>query len=226
MIYVTGDLHGDLSRFRARAFLRLRKRDTLIVCGDFGFLWDGSEKEKQALRWIGRRRYQVLFIEGTHDNLDLLEEYPLTAWNGGMTREISGKLRYLCRGEIFRLEDSDLFVFGGGDSGDADMRHSWIGRELPSGEEIAAARKKLLDRGNSVDYIITHQCSRKLKKFLTMADNDANVLDAFFDEVRTECKFKRWFFGSYHINKVIPPNEMALYTAVTPINSPKLLQKA
>ena len=100
MIYVTGDLHGDIDRFSGKAFRRLRKNDTLIVCGDFGFLWDGSKKEKRQLKWIGRRKYNGLFVEGTHDNLDLLEEYPVTKWNGGDVREISGRLRYLCRGGI------------------------------------------------------------------------------------------------------------------------------
>ena len=45
MIYVTGDTHGDLSRFETGGARRLKKNDTVIVCGDFGFLWDGSPKE-------------------------------------------------------------------------------------------------------------------------------------------------------------------------------------
>ena len=47
MVYITGDTHGDYSRFTSSAARRLKKGDTLIVCGDFGFVWDGSEKEKK-----------------------------------------------------------------------------------------------------------------------------------------------------------------------------------
>ena len=72
MIYVTGDVHADLGRFKGKAAKKLKKGDTLIVCGDFGFVWDGSKKEQRVLKWLGRRRYSVLFVEGTHDNLDLL----------------------------------------------------------------------------------------------------------------------------------------------------------
>lgn len=223
MIYVTGDLHGDIDRFSTKQFRKLKKHDYLIVCGDFGFLWDGSQKEKRLLKWIGRRRYHVLFVEGTHDNLDLLREYPLAEWNGGVVREISGKLKYLCRGQVFRLEDSAIFAFGGGESRDTDTRGgSWWSGELPSAEEIAVARETLARHHNQVDYIVTHQCSRRIKKFLAMDDNEANILDTFFDEVRDSCRFKRWFFGGYHINKIVPPSEIALYDRVLPIISSKL----
>lgn len=223
MIYVTGDLHGDINRFRSKAFKKLRKNDYLIVCGDFGFLWDGSKKEKRLLKWIGKRRYHVLFVEGTHDNLDLLEEYPITQWNGGLVHEISGKLKHLCRGHVFRLDGTNVFAFGGGENKDVDAsERSWWGRELPSMEEINTARNSIVRADNRVDYIITHQCSRKTKVFLTMDDNEVNVMDAFFDEVRAGCEYRRWFFGSLHINKQIPPREVAIYDVVVPIDGDKL----
>ena len=49
MIYVTGDLHGDISRLETFRMRRFKKNDMLIVCGDFGFIWDNGEEEKKAL---------------------------------------------------------------------------------------------------------------------------------------------------------------------------------
>ena len=66
MIYLTGDLHGDFERFRSKEMKKLKKGDTLIVCGDFGFVWDGSKKEQSILKKLGKSKYQILFIEGTH----------------------------------------------------------------------------------------------------------------------------------------------------------------
>ena len=40
MVYVTGDLHGDYSRFKRPEMKKLRAGDILLVCGDFGFIWD------------------------------------------------------------------------------------------------------------------------------------------------------------------------------------------
>ncbi|MFV0400853.1 MAG: metallophosphoesterase [Oscillospiraceae bacterium] len=220
MVYVTGDLHGDLSRFRSREFRKLKRKDTLIVCGDFGFLWEGTEREKKLLHWIGKRKYTVLFVEGVHDNLSLVEAYPEAEWNGGKVREISGKLRHLGRGGVFTIERRRIFVFGGGEDSESegsDVQAKWWDKMLPSSEEIAVAQDNLKSVGDKVDYIITHQCSRRLKKFLTMRENEANVLDTFFDHLQQTCTFKAWFFGSYHIDKAIPPNAMAVFQRVVPL---------
>jgi len=47
MICITGDIHGDIDRFEHKAIKKLKKGDTLIVCGDFGFMWDGEQKRKE-----------------------------------------------------------------------------------------------------------------------------------------------------------------------------------
>ena len=218
MIYVTGDMHGDLRRLRSKAAKKLKKNDYLIVCGDFGFLWEGSKKERRLLKWLGKRKYTILFIEGTHDNLDLINEYPVTDWNGGKVHEISGKLRHLIRGNVFEVDGFKIFAFGGGESDDADLRkHRWWSDEMPTLEELAAARDNLAKHNNKLDYIFTHQSSRHMKRVITMHDNETNVLDVFFDAVRENCKYKQWFFGGYHINKKIPPSEMALFGAILPV---------
>ena len=52
VIFMTGDTHGDFGRFSARAFpeqKHLSKDDYVIICGDFGGIWDGSEAEQRAL---------------------------------------------------------------------------------------------------------------------------------------------------------------------------------
>ena len=49
MVYVTGDLHGDYSRFKQPKMKKLRAGDILLVCGDFGFIWDNSKQEQACL---------------------------------------------------------------------------------------------------------------------------------------------------------------------------------
>ena len=50
MVYITGDLHGDLARLSAPDMRQVKKGDTLIVCGDFGFIWNGDRREKMCIR--------------------------------------------------------------------------------------------------------------------------------------------------------------------------------
>lgn len=49
-IFLTGDTHGDFSRLRPEVFReqeRLTKADYVIICGDFGGIWDGSDTEQR-----------------------------------------------------------------------------------------------------------------------------------------------------------------------------------
>lgn len=222
MIYVTGDIHADQDRFKTKAMRRLKKNDTLIVSGDFGFVWDGSAKERKMLEWLGKRPYNILFIEGTHDNLDLLAQYPEVDYCGGKARQIAGKLHYLMRGEIYSIESDHIFVFGGGESRDMDTRvtgETWWQNELPTMDEIASARANLVRFGNVVDYIVTHEASSIVNSFMDMNETRTNQLAAFFDEVSKTVRFKHWFFGSYHLDKVIPPLYHAVYQEVLPLKA-------
>lgn len=221
MIYVTGDTHAQIERFKTKAVKRIKKRDTLIICGDFGFVWDGSKKENKLLKWLGKRRYHVLFLEGTHDNLDLLSQYPEEEFCGGRARHISGRCYQLLRGEYYTIDEQTLFVFGGGESLDIDTREegkTWWVSELPTKDELDFARKNLESHGNQVDYILTHSPSSIVSGFLNMDESLSNPLVAFFDELTNSVQFKQWFFGSCHIDKVIPPRYHAVYQQVLKLN--------
>ena len=54
----------------------LGKRDTVVVLGDFGFVWDGSKEEQKKLDWLRKRPYTLLFLDGSHENYDLLSSIP------------------------------------------------------------------------------------------------------------------------------------------------------
>ena len=50
MVFITGDTHGDPERLSKSALKELAPGDTLIVCGDFGFVWDNSKAEQKILK--------------------------------------------------------------------------------------------------------------------------------------------------------------------------------
>ncbi|MCI2046490.1 MAG: calcineurin-like phosphoesterase, partial [Faecalibacterium sp.] len=83
MIYLTGDTHGELDRFRKGKLRWLGKNNTVIVLGDFGFLWDDSKAERHMRKWLEKRRYQVLFLDGCHENFAMLEACPTQKAFGG-----------------------------------------------------------------------------------------------------------------------------------------------
>ena len=219
MIYFTGDMHGDKRRFGAWRLRWLGQKDALVVCGDFGFLWNGSQEEKEVLDWIGRRRYQVLFVEGTHDNLDLLSQYPVEEWNGGLTHHICGNLRHLIRGQVFHLQDKTLLALGGGESQDASFRkagENWWPQELPQYDEIEEWTRRLAEGGNQVDYVVSHQAPTNVDSCITGHICEVTALTAFMDRFQQTCRFRRWFFGSYHQDRVVPLKYQCLFEKIEP----------
>ncbi|HNX64743.1 MAG TPA: metallophosphoesterase [Oscillospiraceae bacterium] len=221
MIYITGDIHGDITRFSDKKLRKLKKNDCLIVCGDFGFIWDGSKKEESILKKLGKKRYNILFVDGCHENFSLLNSYPESDWNGGKVHIISGRLMHLMRGNIYKIGDTRLLAFGGGQSDDADLRktaNTWWKEEVPEQSEIDYAKERLKSTGNIVDYIVTHEPPASLKDFLQIDTEQKSEMGAYFDSLRTECRFKRWFFGKCHMNKVIPPQYHAVFNDIIKID--------
>lgn len=217
MIYITGDTHGDFSRFKDSTTRKIKKGDTLIVCGDFGFIWNGDKAEKQILKKIGELKYTVAFIDGCHENFKLLSEYPEIQWNGGTARAIGGKLVHLKRGQVYTIEGKKFFTFGGGHSQDIDIRretNTWFEEEQPTIEEVEEGVKNLLAHDGKVDYIITHEPPHSLKKCLDLDMLHRLETDTFFEQILSECKFDKWFFGKCHMNKIIPQKFYALFDNV------------
>ena len=220
MICITGDMHGDYSRFSDSKIGKLKKGDFLIVCGDFGFVWDGSPREKQILKRIGRKRFYTLFVEGCHENYDLLEQYPEEDFCGGRVNVISGRLMHMKRGSMFNLQGLKFFAFGGGQTKEIDIRRdsrTWWEAELPTQEEIHYGESTLQKNGYAADYIITHEPPASMKEFLDFETRQISHMHTFFDAVKNDCKFKMWFFGKAHINKVIPPRYRCLFDEVVQI---------
>lgn len=214
MIFITGDMHGDKTRFKKVKKSGIKKGDTLLVCGDFGFLWNNTSAEKRVLKWIGKRRYNVAFVDGYNDKAELLEAYPISEWNEGGARVISGKLVALLRGEVYHIEEKTVFAFGGGDSNDRENDSSNDYLKLPTTEQIANAYENLAKVNNIVDIIITHDTSSKIKQFNDMETNELTHLHTFLQDISMSVKFKKWYCGKYHYNKIIPPCYHMLFTDV------------
>lgn len=219
MICVTGDLHGDIARFRSPVLKKLRRGDALIITGDFGCIWDGSKKEKKMLKKLGKKKYNVLFAEGVHENFDLLEEYPVEQWCGGKTRLISGNLRQLMRGQYYTIAQKNVFVFGGGQSEEnnsylePDDEKSWI-KELPTDEELEEGLRNLEQHGNEADFIISYEPPARMIEFIDIGKTSRNHINTYLDKVLDTAKFKMWYFGKRHINKLIPPRYRCIFDAV------------
>ena len=186
MIYATGDTHGNFQRFAPEHFPEqagMTKEDYMIICGDFGGVWDGGKKEGRNLDWLEDLPFTTLFISGNHENFDLLRKYPTEEWNGGKIQRIRPHVIHLMRGQVFDLQGYSFFTMGGARSHDIEdgvlnpkapdfeeqywtlrrmggrfrVNHqSWWKQELPSKTEYEEARHSLEGIHYEMDYVITH----------------------------------------------------------------------
>ncbi len=227
MIYITGDLHGDLKRFKQRKIKRLKKDDTLIVCGDFGFVYDEDKREEKALKWLSKRKYNILFVDGAHDKVELLEKYEICDFAGSKARRINERVYMLLRGNVYTIEDKKIFAFGSGLSESYNIITDIISSNagsLPTAEETKNGVESLSSVDNQVDYIVTYDAPISAKTYIGEANH--NGLNTYFEEIYKLANFKCWYFGRYHKDKAVTRLFKAVYEDVLPVyETPKKKRK-
>ena len=208
MIYVTGDLHGSSQQlFDREERMQLGEGDTLIVAGDFGFLFRNDFAEKLILDVLSYKAYTICFVDGNHENFPAIYKYPVIEdWNGGKVHKIRENIFHLQRGQIFEIEGKKIFTFGGALSTDRFFHEkdvSYWDEEIPSAVEIQEGKRNYKKHNYSVDYIITHTLPSSVKTLMGFppkeTDEDKPFTD-FLDEVRVNVSYKKWYAGHFHMN--------------------------
>ena len=233
-VYITGDTHGyiDIDKLSYRRWPESRcltGNDYLIICGDFGLIWDGSQTEKMWLNWLDNKPYTTLWCQGNHENFDLLKTYPIVDFMGGKAQKISKKVYHLMRGECFTICGKKFFTMGGASSHDISdgildpnapdfaetyarmskarkmfrINHiSWWEEEIPSDEELQHGLDTLKKNNYKFDYIISHCAPNTILDKLSMyCYNHDKLTDWLEKNVFKKCEYKAWYFGHYHEDK-------------------------
>ncbi len=229
MIYITGDIHREQDIWKINPDdgfpegKNLTKNDYLIICGDFGCIWDGGTGDTFWLNWLESLPWQTCFIDGNHENFDLLNEFPIETWHGGQVHRIRSNIVHLMRGEIFDIEGKTFFTFGGGFSHDAEYRVenvNWWKEELPTKEEVENAFSNL-DKANwKVDYVLTHDIyrshdlSKKYKTSLERYGSGFEDIQDFLEVIHSKISYTQWFHGHYHVDGTYDKDCVTLFDKV------------
>lgn len=222
----------------------MTKEDYVIICGDFGGVWNKdkeSERETWWMDWLEEKPFTTLFVDGNHENFDRLYSYPVEQWHGGKVHKIRPSVIHLMRGQVFTIDGKKIFTFGGASSHDISggilepedpnfkqkkkeldrgwkpyriNRVSWWAQELPSVEEMEEGRRNLAANGSEVDFIISHCCASSTQVLLGGGLFQPDSLTDYFEEIRQQVKFKKWFFGHYHDNRNVNVEELLLYEQI------------
>ena len=209
-IYITGDTHTpiDTHKLNTKNFpiqKELTKKDYVVICGDFGAVWNGSKSDEYWLKWYNTRNFTTLFIDGNHENFDLLNEYPIIEKFGGRVHRIKENVFHLMRGEVYEIDGKSFFVMGGAESHDKEDRKegiSWWSGELPDIKDYKNAIDCLNENDFMVDFILSHSLPSEIQKKL-FPDYPINELTDFLQQIKETVKYEKWFTGHYHTDKTV-----------------------
>ena len=73
--WITAEVMGKVPNQNLHA---LRNIDYVIICGDFGGVWNKDEEsntETMLLDWLECKPFTTLFVDGNHEGFDFLFDY-------------------------------------------------------------------------------------------------------------------------------------------------------
>lgn len=213
MIYLAGDIHGTLEMEKILDFFELEscvrtltEEDYLILLGDVGLCWDDGKKDAFVRAKLEELPVTTLWIDGNHENFDLIDALPVTNWKGGRVQFIGRKIIHLMRGYVYDICGKSFFAFGGGFSIDKMFRRegiSWWSREMPSAEEYERGRESLKKAGYKVDYVLTHTVPADIARMLVpKVYPGEEELQYYLQEIARNTEFDKWYFGHWHMDCV------------------------
>lgn len=179
----------------------------------------------------------------------ILNGYQQKEWHGGIVREIRPSVLMLERGYVFDIDGCKCFAFGGARSHDISggilkaeefeskklankeaerwnlegkmfrVNHiSWWEQEMPEQMEMERGWAMLEDEKYKVDFIFSHDCPASDKYFILRV-NEPDELNRYLEQVKQKTEYKKWFFGHYHENMMIPGGkDLLLYEQIVQIN--------
>lgn len=227
MIFITGDTHRQWvfktdNRFKkfVETYPALTKDDYLIIAGDFGGIFSEQTLDDDLKKYADLP-VTVLFVDGNHENFDMLDSYSIEQWHGGKVHKIKPDIIHLMRGQIYEIEGKTFFTFGGAISTDKDNRinkFDWWEQEMPNDSEYSEAIENLKKYGNKVDIVVTHTCGERALMYppLKVGYSQMRVLNdnwrmSYFEEI---IDFGHWYFGHYHLDGDLNDRMTVLFTEV------------
>lgn len=221
MIYITGDTHipCDISKIKTKSFpasKELSKNDFLIICGDFGGVWNNGNEELYWRKWLDRKNFTTLFVDGNHENFNLLNEFEIVDFHNGKAHKISDSIYHLMRGQIYEIDGKRIFTFGGAASHDIEYRtkdKNWWEEELPSESELIFAQKNLEAVDWKVDYIVTHCAPTSIQQMIAPSYG-TNRLTNFFETIKETAIYQAWYFGHYHTDRTVEERFFCLFDQI------------
>lgn len=224
---ISGDTHGTLDIKKVIDFFEGKDNEYtednyLIILGDVGVCGFNPEEEKETRRILRELPVTTLFIDGNHEHFWHLNSYPVEEWNGGKAHIIERNIIHLMRGQIFDIDGTSFFTFGGAYSVDKWCRRegiSWFREEIPDRFEMEEGWFNLEKRNFKVDYILSHTAPADVAAEMCYGEmsDDETALRRYLQRVADNAEFSAWYFGHFHEDREVEDNFYCLFNNIVEI---------
>lgn len=216
MTYVTGDTHGDFSRFiYFSSRVKPTKDDVMVVLGDAGLNYYMGKKDETTKQFVSGFPFTTFCIHGNHEMRPAnLPGYITKEYCGGKVwyEEKYPNILFAKDGEIFSFGGRECIVIGGAYSVDKYYRlamgWNWFKDEQPSNETKAYVEEQLGRRNYKIDIVLSHTCPLSYEPtevFLKGLDQSTvdKSTEEWLGKIEAKLSYRKWLCGHYHTTKKI-----------------------
>lgn len=216
MFLITGDTHGNFSRFKnIKEKVLLTPEDVVIVLGDARLNYCGNKFDIHTKICASHIGCTFFCVHGNHEmRPETIKSYKTKTFCGGIVyyEDQFPNLLFAKDGEIYKFGDYSCLVIGGAYSVDKHYRLQsglrWFADEQPSSETKKYVEQQIEKHGNTVDIVLSHTCPLKyepVEVFLPFVSQDTvdKTTEKWLDEIENTLSYKKWYCGHYHTEKKI-----------------------
>lgn len=223
---ITGDCHGQFSRFKS---LGNMPNTAVIILGDAGINHYLDERDLSAKRYLANFPFIFYCVRGNHDarpsdveGMELCydENVRGLVW---MEEEFP-RIKYFQDWGFYEIDGLHTLVIGGAYSVDKYWRIScnarWFKNEQLSQVEQDACYMSAY--GRQIDLVLSHTCPLSLQPtdlFLRGLDQSTvdNTMERWMEDLAHTFEWKLWLFGHYHADRIEWPHVEQFYMEMEPL---------
>lgn len=213
--YITGDTHGDFSRFNHYA--DIKKPIGMIVLGDFGINYYLSKRDRKNKTQLNETLPNVIFyvVRGNHEArpeslITMKQVYDVDVQGNVWMEDEFPNIRYLQDGNVYTIGGKKALVLGGAYSVDKEYRLANGWQWFPNEQLNVNERDAILSRveGEHFDLILSHTCPypwQPFDLFLPMIDQSKvdNSMEHWMETLSHKVSYNLWCFGHFHQDRQI-----------------------
>lgn len=218
---VTGDCHGQFSRFK---HLDKTSNTGVIILGDVGLNYNLDENDHVRKKSLCNHYPHTFYcVRGNHEarpgeylGMKLIHDENV----GGAVwiEEEFPRIRYFCDWGFYTIDGLSVLVIGGAYSVDKYYRlaqgYKWFEDEQLAPFEREACMRNI--KHKEFDLVLSHTCPLSLQPtdlFLRGLDQSTvdNSMEIWLEELANKVEWKLWLFGHYHADRIEWPHVEQFY---------------